>query len=178
MPPSGRSKKSKPTKRTRKISSSSLSPSNIGSLTSSKLEKSAKKFQINVLEPIEVDNRKSPAKQLKTLSTADIKELNSPSERGDDESSLLKDEIFSNKSLQRRTQQRQNIAKSHKEERQQRLNAALLIQRRVRWYIARKDFKWKLKSQKQNKKIYHRILYRDNNYHLIQGFLNSGKCSN
>lgn len=98
MPPSGRSKKSKPSKRIRKISSSSLSPSNIGSLTSSKLDKSANKFKINVLEPIETGNRKSLPKHLKTLSTADIKELNSPTEKGDDESSPLKEDVISNKS--------------------------------------------------------------------------------
>lgn len=64
MPPPGKRKKNvKKKSNNRKYSSSSFSPSNVGSFTSSKLERSGLKFRINIIEPIDVD----PPKPLKTL---------------------------------------------------------------------------------------------------------------
>ena len=61
-------------------------------------------------------------------------------------------------------------------ERKKRQNESVIkLQKLVRGYIARKDYKWKLKCKKNKKKIYHRILYCDGNYHLIQGFLTHRK---
>ena len=53
-------------------------------------------------------------------------------------------------------------------------NGATVIQKYVRRYLAKKIIK-KRQSQNNSKKVYHRILCREDIYYMIQGFLNISK---
>jgi hypothetical protein len=135
----------------RKLSSSSMTPSIIGSMTSSAFGGGAGGFKINIIKPLEVEDSKP-------LRTLELKDING--------TQLIHSTIHNGPKSTKISLKNLPVS---------RLESLIKLQKIVKGYLARRNYKFLLQNKDNPKIIYKRILFQDGNYNSIQGVLTGSK---
>jgi len=55
------------------------------------------------------------------------------------------------------------------------MKAIITTQKLIRGFLARKNYKWRINRENKLRKIYNRIIKKENSYYFIQGHLDKSK---
>ena len=145
---------------TKKVSSSSLTPTAIGSYGSSRYDLVGAKFHINIIEPIEIPKEKP-------VNSVDVKDRNKINDVKAIKYSTMKKGAIISASKPKVPRLNNNKVT--------RLMSIINIQKNVRRFLVRRETMWKLTYQRSMDLIYKSICFRDEHYHTIEGYLDQSK---